>query len=102
MNEAPHGPWWPALYELAAATGAALLAGYVRAKSNPSPLSLGAIAARGAEAIVCGFLAIGISAAMEWADHRVTVGLSAGLGLLGAGVISDLATRWLTNRAGKA
>jgi hypothetical protein len=64
-----------------------VLAGYVRARSNPTLLSLGSIAARVAEAIVCGFLAIGISAAMEGADHCVTVSLSEGFGLLRAGVI---------------
>ncbi len=50
---------------------------------------------------MCGFLAIGIAAALEPVDQRVTVGLSAGLGLIGTGVLSDLATRWLATRAGK-
>lgn len=98
----PNPPaWWPAAYELAMATGAALLAGYVRAKSDPRPFSLASLSARAAEAVVCGFLAVGISAAMESADHRLTVGISAALGLLGTGLISDLATRWLSSRASK-
>ena len=83
------------------ATGAAFLAGYVRAKADPRPFSLPSIAARAAEAIVCGFLAIGISAGLDAVDQRLTVGISAGLGLLGTGVISDLATRFLAARAGK-
>lgn len=95
------GPWWPAAYELAVASGAAFLAGYVRAKSDPRPFSLPSLAARASEAVVCGFLAVGISAAMESVDHRLTVGISAALGLLGTGLISDLATRFLAARASK-
>lgn len=95
------GPWWPAAYELAMATGAAFMAGYVRAKADPRPLSLPSLAARMAEAIVCGFLAIGVSAALEPIDQRLTVGISDALGLIGTGVISDLATRWLAARANK-
>lgn len=96
------GPWWPALYELAMATGAAFVAGYVRAKADPKPFSLPSLAARVAEAVVCGFLAILVAALMEKADPRITVGVSAAFGLLGTGVISDLATRWMASRAGKA
>jgi hypothetical protein len=96
------GPWWPAAYELAVATAAAFLAGYVRARQNPAPLSWQSFAAKCAEAIVCGCIAIGISAAMESADQRLTIGISAGLALIGTGVLSDLATRFLSNRAGKA
>jgi hypothetical protein len=102
QDQPPHGPWMPALYELATAAGAAFLAGYVRAKADPRPFSLPSLCARGAEAVVCGFLAIGISAAMDQVDHRLTVGISAALGLLGTGVISDLATRFLAARAGKS
>jgi hypothetical protein len=51
--------------------------------------------------VVCGFLAIGISAAMENVDQRLTVGISAGLALIGTGVLSDLATRWMAARAVK-
>lgn len=83
------------------ASGAALLAGYVRARENPKPLTLPALGARCAEAIVCGAIAMGVSAAMDNFDHRLTVGVSAGLGLIGTGVLSDLATRWLASRAGK-
>jgi hypothetical protein len=101
MSDPTHGPWLPAAYELAMATAAAFVAGYVRAKADPKPFSLPSICARAAEAVVCGFLAVGISAAMETVDHRLTVGISAALGLLGAGVISDLATRFLAARAGK-
>lgn len=104
MNDPTHtppGPWWPAAYELAMAAGAAFLAGYVRAKADPRPFSLPSLAARAAEAIVCGFLAVGVSAALATADQRLTVGVSAALGLLGTGVISDLATRFLASRAGK-
>lgn len=103
MAETPPspGPWWPAAYELAMATGAALLAGYVRARQNPEPFSLPALAAKSAEAVVCGCLAIMVAALLETADPRITVGISAALGLLGTGLISDLATRWLSARAGK-
>lgn len=94
-------PWLPAAYELAMATGAAFLAGYVRAKADPRPFSLPSLAARAAEAVVCGFLAIGIAAGLDAVDQRLTVGISAALGLLGTGVISDLATRFLAARAGK-
>lgn len=94
-------PWLPAAYELAMATGAAFLAGYVRAKADPRPFSLPSLAARAAEAVVCGFLAIGIAAGLDAVDERLTVGISAALGLLGTGVISDLATRFLAARAGK-
>lgn len=95
------GPWWPAAFELALASGAAMIAGYVRAKANAAPFSLPGFVARCAEAIVCGFLAFGFSAVMASADPRLTVGVSAALGLLGTGLISDLATRFLASRAGK-
>ena len=100
-TQAP-GSWWPAAAELAMASGAALLAGYVRARQNPEPLSLPSIAAKAAEAVVCGCLAIMVAALLETADQRVTVGISAAMGLLGTGLLSDLATRWLSNRAGKS
>lgn len=83
------------------ASGAAFLAGYVRAKADPRPFSLASLAARTAEAVVCGVIAIGVSAWLEAVDPRATVGLSAALGLIGTGVISDLVVRWMTTRAGK-
>jgi hypothetical protein len=95
------GPWWPAAAELAMASGAALLAGYVRARRNPEPLSFPSLCAKAAEAVVCGCLAVMIAALLEAVDPRVTVGISAALGLLGTGLLSDLATRWLSTRAGK-
>ncbi len=98
----PTGPWWPAAYELGVATGAALLAGYVKAKQNPQPFSLAAFGARCAEAVVCGSIAMGIAAALGSFDQRLTVGISAGLALIGTGVLSDLTTRFLRNRADKA
>lgn len=101
MNPDHPQPWLPAAYELAMATGAAFLAGYVRAKADPRPCSLPSLAARASEAVVCGFLAMGISAGLDAVDQRLTVGISAALGLLGTGVISDLATRFLAARAGK-
>ena len=101
MHDHPPPGWLPAIYELTTAAGAAFLAGYVRAKNDPRPFSLASLGARAAEAVVCGFLAIGISAAMENVDQRLTVGISAGLALIGTGVLSDLATRWMAARAVK-
>jgi hypothetical protein len=101
MADQVPGPLLPTAVELAMATGAAMIAGYVRARQNPEPLSLPALAARVAEAVVCGCLAVMVAALMETADPRVTVGLSAALGLLGTGLLSDLATRWLASRADK-
>lgn len=92
------GQWWPAAYELAMASGAALLAGYVRAKSNPAPFTVASLAVKCAEAVVCGALAIGVAAYLETSDPRLTVGLSAALGLIGTGVISDLVVRWVAAR----
>lgn len=97
----PNGSWMPVATELAMASGAAFLAGYVRAKADPRPLSLASMTARCAEAVVCGCIAIGVSAWLEAVDPRATVGLSAALGLIGTGVISDLVMRWMAARAGK-
>ncbi len=102
MQDHPPGPWWPAIYELATATGAAFLAGYVRAKADPRPFSLPSLAARASEAIVCGFISIGVSSWMQSTDPRLTVGVSAGLGLIGTGVISDLVVRFMAARTPKA
>ncbi len=84
------------------AIGAALLAGYLRARQNPEPFTLACLTARVAEAIVCGALSIGIAGYMEWADPRVTVGLSAGLGLLGTAFITDTIARVAAKRADRA
>lgn len=94
----PPGAWLPAITELAMASGAALLAGYVRAKQDPKPFSLAALAVKCAEAVVCGAIAIGIAAYLKTGDPRLTVGLSAGLGLIGTGVLSDLVVRWMASR----
>jgi hypothetical protein len=88
--------------ELGSATAAALVAAYVRAKGDPRPLSLPSILARVAESIVCGFLATGAAALMEWTDPRSTVGLAAALGLLGTATISDLILRAAGKRADRA
>lgn len=99
------GQWLPAAYELAMASGAALLAGYVREKANPKPFSLAALGVRCAEAVVCGFLAAGIAVAIaayfKVSDPRMTVAISSALGLIGTGVISDLVVRWIAARASK-
>lgn len=101
MNEPlPAAPGlWPAAYELAAAIGAATLAGYVRAKKNPQPWSVPSLIARAAEAIVCGCLAVAISAALATQDPRFAVGISAALGLLGTQAVSDLLMRLLSRKA---
>ncbi|MBS7793079.1 phage holin family protein [Roseococcus sp. SDR] len=102
MNlEGPQPPpgMLPAVYELALAGGSALLAGYVRARKSPAPFSLESLAARCAEAVVCAVIAIGVSAFLEAKDVRVIVGLSAALGLLGTGLISELLERAIASRA---
>lgn len=93
--------------ELGAAIGAALVAGYVRGRSDPRPWSLARISAHVAEAIVCGFLAVAISSAMQAAswipsdDLRPVIGVSAGLGLLGTAFVSEALAAWVKRRAGQ-
>jgi hypothetical protein len=95
----------PLATEVALASVAALLAGYVREKANPRPFSLAALGVRCAEAVVCGFLAAGIAVAIaayfRVSDPRMTVAISSALGLIGTGVISDLVVRWIAARASK-
>jgi hypothetical protein len=88
-----------ALLEVASAVLAALAAAYVRARGCPNPWGWRAMAARGAEAVVCGFLAIGVAGAMEWTDSRSTIGLSAGFGLIGTEYLRDLLMRAAQKRA---
>ena len=99
MADAPNPG--PILIEAIATTGAALLAGYVRGRGNPKPLSLDSLCARVCEAVVCGALASGIASVIEADGVRVTVALSAALGLLGAGVIGDALAAWVQRRAGR-
>jgi lambda family phage holin len=84
--------------EMASAIAAAAVAAYVRARGAPSAWTLPAIAARVAEAVVCGFLAISAASLMQWTDPRTTVGFSAGLGLLGTEAIRDLLMRLADKR----
>jgi hypothetical protein len=93
MPSSPDGGFWRLGVEVALASGAALLAGYVRAKTEPKPLTLASFVARAGEAFVCGFIAVGLSSWMQWGDPRTTVGLAAGLGLMGTSFISDLIVR---------
>ncbi len=95
------GGWMPSLVEFAGATGAALLASYVKAKQNPKPWSAASIIARVAESVVCGCLAILAAALLKTGDPRFTIGMSAAIGLLGTQAITDLLLRVLTRRADK-
>lgn len=99
MSEAHSPP--PVLYELLASTAAALLAGYVRGRLSPRPWSFPAIVSRVCEAVVCGFIAAGVSGWLGTEDPRVTVGVSAALGLLGTGALAELLTSWVRARTGK-
>jgi hypothetical protein len=90
-----------ALAEMLASIGAALLAGYVRGRHNPRPLSFPSFFARTCEAIVCGCIASGLSVVIDIADARVTVALSAALGLVGASLIGDILADWIKRRAAR-
>jgi hypothetical protein len=89
-----------AVGEVAAAAGASAIAAYVRAKSEPSGWTWRALCGRAAEAVVCGFLAVGIAGFLEWTDPRSSVGLAAGLGLLGTGALTDLLMKFANKKAG--
>lgn len=99
LEPPPPGALLPAAVEFGLASVCALLAGYVRARKSPAPFSLESLAGRSAEAVVCGFLAVGISALLEAKDVRIVVGISAALGLLGTGLISELLERAIASRA---
>jgi hypothetical protein len=85
--------------EIAAAAGAALIAAWVRSRNEPSAWTLRALLGRVAEAVVCGFLAVGIAGFLGWSDPRTTVGLSAGLSLLGTGALADLILKFASKKA---
>lgn len=102
MSEAPNPGWLPSLTEFAIACGAAALSGYVKAKQSPRRWSVASMIARTAEAIVCGCLAIAIAGYLETKDPRITVGISAALGLLGTQAISDLLMRLMLRRGGES
>lgn len=103
MADQPPAP--SLLVEIAAAVGAALVAGYVRGRQDPRPWSWARFAAYSAEAIVCGFLAVAVAAGMKAADWipsddlRVVVGVSSAFGLLGTAIISDALSAWVKRRA---
>lgn len=75
-------------------------AAYVRARQEPQPLTCERLGVLCAEAVVCGFIAVGLASAFSL-DGRASTGVAAALGLIGTGVLSDLLTRWLKARADK-
>ncbi len=85
--------------EVGVAIIAASIAAYVRGRHDPNPFGFWSFVARMAEAIVCGFLAIGLAGVMEWTDPRTTVGLAAAFGLLGTGVLGDLILKLAKRKA---
>ena len=87
--------------ELLSAVGAALVAGYVRAKREPRVAWWWTMLARIGDAVVCGCLTVAIVAVMEWHDIRTTVGVAAALGLIGTNTLSDLIVRWAERQTPK-
>jgi hypothetical protein len=75
--------------EIMAATFAAAVASYVRARKDNPPLSWRWFIALVAEAIVCGLISVGIASLLSWNDPRTIVALSAALGLVGTQLISE-------------
>lgn len=89
--------WAKFIVEFGSAASAAAVASYVRLRTNPRPFSFPRIVAYTAEGIVCGFLAVGISAALtamfSLDSHRVATGAGAALGLVGTSVLRDVIMR---------
>lgn len=90
------------LMEALMASGAAMLASYVRAKGEPEPWTLRRWGVVLAESVVCGFLAVAAATATGWADPRISAGLGAAFGLVGTAALSDLIVRLMQSRAGKS
>lgn len=89
-----------AALEVLAATGSALVAGYVRARGEPCAWHWRAVLARLAEAVVCGLISVGVSTWMGWTDARLGLALSAGVGLIGTQALTDLVVRVFQKRVG--
>jgi hypothetical protein len=87
--------------EMLSAVGAALVAGYVRAKREPRVVWWWTMLARMGDAVVCGCLTVAIVSVMEWQDVRATVGVAAALGLIGTNTLSDLIVRWAERQTPK-
>jgi hypothetical protein len=97
-------PWWAYALEAGAAVLVALLASYVR----PMPggvMTVAAALSRAADAVVCGFLAIGAAAGIEAmfdvADPRVTTGIAAAAGLVGTTALTEMIMRVAERRTAK-
>lgn len=84
---------WRHVRELIAAVGSAAIAGYVRGSRSAQSWTVARITARLADAVVCGFLTVGIAGYLEWTDTRTTVGLSAALGMVGTEMIGAAVVR---------
>jgi len=95
------GGWLGYADEAAVSVGVALVAGYLRAR-EARPWTLASVAARVAEAVVCGCIAMALSAHVGGDDPRLTAGISAGLGLLGTTTLTDFAARLAARWPGRA
>lgn len=90
------------LTEVGAAAVAAAFAAYIRVKDDPQPFTMKKLMVLGAEGIVCGFIAAGVSTIFELNDTRASSGIAAAIGLVGKRTLSDFIVRFAARKVDKS